>query len=67
MTEEQYKLALKLLIHANMDITENGNPFINFGCSQIILKTLDGRRVSSRRILDTFMEVIEGKLQYSVD
>lgn len=67
MTEEQLKLAMKLLIHGNMDITEDGNPFINFGCNQIILKNIDARRVSTRRILETFVEVIEGKLQYSVD
>ena len=67
MTEEQYKVALKLLIHGNMQINEDNNPFVNFGGHEIILKNINARKVSRRRILETFLEVIEGKLQYTVD
>lgn len=67
MTETQYKLALNLLIHGNMGITEQGKPCLNFGNEQIVLKNMDAEKNCVRKVVNTFLEVIAGRLQSIAD
>jgi hypothetical protein len=66
MNEDKLKLALILLITANMHVNEDGYPALNFGREKIILKSVSPK-MPTHKVIETFLEIIHGKLQYTVD